>query len=123
MIETKKMKNRGVPVVNVYFVGDGLGSMLVGGAIALPALDAATRHPDGVTFIVMIASVGGLAVRGSTKFSGPDYESVFQHVTLLQVLEKTGDRFVDSGTAAGESVPQVPVVIPASAVELDETNA
>src|SRR5262249_41249218 len=62
VVEAEQVQDGGVPVVDVYLALDGLVAVLVGGAVAVAALDAAAGHPEGEAAVVVVAPVGALGV-------------------------------------------------------------
>ena len=78
VVEAKQVQNRGMPVVYVYRVFDGLVSVVVSLAIREARLDTAAGHPDRVAFVVMVAAVAVLGVRSAAELAAPDHQGVVQ---------------------------------------------
>src|SRR4030095_14246985 len=65
VIQAEEGEDGGVEVVDLGFVLDGFVTVVVTLAIAEAAADAAARHPQREGFVVVIASVAALSVRGA----------------------------------------------------------
>jgi len=123
VIQAKQVQDRGVPVVDVALVLDGFVAVLVGGSVAEAAFDSAARHPGGVALVVVVSAVAALGCGGSAELSAPDDEGVFQHVSLLEIFEESGDRKVAAFCTSFVIDGQIRVLIPALMRHLDEANA
>ena len=85
MVETQKMKNGGVPVVNGDSVFDSFVTVVVADSVAQAALQAATGHPTRKGFVVMISSIIALRVGRATEFAGPDDQRILEHAARFQI--------------------------------------
>src|ERR1044071_9497136 len=63
VIEAQQAQYRGVEIVYVEAVFDGVIADVVGGAVDEARLGAAARHPDRITIRVVVAPVAALADR------------------------------------------------------------
>ena len=63
VVEAEEVEDRGVEVVDVDLVLDGLEAELVGGAVDVAALDAAAGQPHGEAVVVVVAAVHLALVR------------------------------------------------------------
>src|SRR6185295_9336057 len=57
VIETEQGQNRGMKIVHVNFVLDGLEAELIGRAVDVAAPNTASRHPHGETVMIMVPPV------------------------------------------------------------------
>ena len=73
----------------------GLETEVVGRAIDLSALDAASRHPHRKAVMVVVAAIDFPRVRSrrghfndwrAAEFAAPDHQRVVQHPALLQIF-------------------------------------
>ena len=84
VVDAQQMKHRGVQVVDVDHVLDGVVAELVGLAVGDAGLDAAAGQPDGKALDVMVAAVA-LVHRRAAELAAPDHQRVVQQAALLQV--------------------------------------
>src|SRR5262245_18731019 len=118
VVETQEVENRGMQVVDVDLVLNGLEAELVGGAMDMAPLDSATGQPRREAVMVMVAAIHlagvgprrGQLHRGSAaELATPDHERVFEHPSLLQIGQKRGDGLI---TLLGEcTMPCCNVVV------------
>src|SRR5262249_30076713 len=103
VVEAEEVEDRGVQVVDVDGVLDGLEAEFVGGAMDMAPLDAAAGQPHGKGVVVVVAAVhlalvgaGGGELDGgrAAELAAPDDQRVVEHPALFQVLEEGGDRLV-----------------------------
>src|SRR5436190_18410035 len=71
VIESQQRENRRVQIVDVHLVLHCLVTVVIRLAVAEPAEDAAAGHPERETFIVVVATVVALRVRGASKLTAP----------------------------------------------------
>ena len=57
MVEAEEVQDRRVEVVDVDRVLDGLEAELVGGAVDVPAFDAAAGQPDREAPVIVVAAL------------------------------------------------------------------
>ena len=79
-------------------IGDGSAAQFVGLADGHAAFDPAAGHPHGESIGVVIAA-GALGVfrgRLASELAAPHDQRFVEQAALLEVLEKSGDRFVGS---------------------------
>ena len=74
MIQAETMQDRGVQVVDVDAILDGVQADVVGRAVADAALDAAAGHPDREAVGIVIAAVAALAHRRAAELAAPDHQ-------------------------------------------------
>ncbi len=89
------MQNRGMQIVNVHFVFDGVVAVLVGGTISMTPLDPAAGHPHREPVGIVVTAIVALGCRCASELASPQHERVFQQSSRLQVGQKAGDRLVD----------------------------
>lgn len=96
VIDSEQVKDRGVKVVHVDWIGDRSVSEVVGHAMGVSRFHPAAREPDGEGAGVVIATGAVLLGVGcSAEFTAPPDEGILEQPALLQVLEQSGDGFVD----------------------------
>lgn len=128
MIESEKMEEGGVKIVDVDFVFHGRVTQFIGGAVGLPAFDAGSGQPQTERASVVISArgvAGDVAIGGrrSAELAAPDDERVLEQPFLFQVAEERGDGFVGFGGFIAQGVLEVVVMIPAAVPDLDEAHA
>ena len=67
-----------MPVVDTDFAVDGFITVVVGDAETGSGFYAATGHPHGEGFDMVVASVLAFGVRGTSEFTAPDNQRVFE---------------------------------------------
>ena len=87
VIKAEQVQNRGVQVVDVDLLLDRPKAEFIGGAMHVPALDAAARQPHGETVMVEVAAVAPQVV-GETP----------RHFHGLTRREQAGANDFDFGT-------------------------
>ncbi len=123
VVEAHEMEEGGVPIVDVHFVVHGFVAVVVGEAVVHAAFDAAAGHPEGEAFVVVVASVGALAVGGAAELAAPDDEGVLEEIALFEVLKEAGDGLVDLTAVVFEGGSEVGVVVPVAVGDFDEADA
>ena len=95
VIKAEQVEDRGVHVVHVHLVGDGVLPKLVGLAEAEAGFHTRTGEPLGEAAGVVIAA-GAVALRvgRATKLAAPPDEGVFEQAALFEILQQSGDGFV-----------------------------
>ena len=103
VVEAEQVQDRGVQVVDVDRVLDGLEAELVGRAVDVAALDAAAGQPHREAVVVVVAAVDLAGVgarvrqldrRRAAELAAPDHQRVVEQAALLQVGEQRGDGLV-----------------------------
>ena len=122
MVDAHQREHRGVQVVDIDDVLDGVVAKFVGGAVGRAGLDAAAGEEDRVTGDVVVAA-GALAHRGTAEFAAPEDERVVEHAALLEVADEGAGRLVDVFRAHLHAVIQAAVKVPGAVVELDHAYA
>lgn len=117
MIDAEQMKDRGVQIVDMhraggpaFFVGLGKNRFPIGirdvvtvvirATVGDPRFDSTTSHPDReaagmVVSTIVLGRQVPLAVNGSTEFSTPDNQRVFEETASLQVLDQAGATLIN----------------------------
>src|SRR5688572_28728215 len=95
---------------------------LVRGAPRDAGLDSTTGHPDGECIDMMVAAAA-LPHRRASKLTTPQYERVFQHSALLQILHERGGRLIAELADLLHPVVEIAMVVPAAMIQLDESDA
>src|SRR4051812_36155250 len=89
VIEPEEMENRGLPLVDVDRIVDGVEAEVIARAEGEPRLDAATGEPHGERLRMMVAAIIAALRHGSAaELTTPDDERVLQHAALFEVLDQ-----------------------------------
>ena len=119
VIKTHKVQDGGVKVMDVHDILYGLEAELVGGAVDGTSLDAASRHPEGETPVVMVASGGSAAARGfqfncwrTPELARADDERLVEHPSLFEISDKGGETLVAFGGHLAVGGLYVAVTVP-----------
>ena len=123
MVETEQVQDRRVEVVDVDFVLNGFVAVIVGQAVGEAALHAAAGHPHGEGFVVVVAPIVALRVRGAAKFAAPDHQRVLEQPALLEIGEQRGDRLVHRAAVCSERRGEVEVLVPVSVRDFHKAHA
>src|SRR5262249_9774522 len=92
MVKAEQVEERGVEVVDVDPVRNGVEAELVGRAERKSRLDAAAGHPHGEGVRVVIPAVIAAALNhgGPAELAAPEDNRVVQQAALLEVLDQGG---------------------------------
>ena len=135
MVEAQEVQDRGVQVVNVDLVFDGLEAELVGRAVDVAALDAAAGQPHREAVVVMVAAVHLALIRARSRqldgrraaeLAAPDDQRVVEHPALFQILQEGADGLVALPAQLAMTGLEVVVIVPGLSLtvpELDEPHA
>ena len=126
VVEAELIEDRGVDVMNMNFVLDGVEAELVGRAEGGAGFDAAAGHEHAETVRVVVAAVLAFGHRGPAEFTAPDDEGAFEESPALEVFDQRGDGAVAPGAELGVVAFEVAVGVPLtarSAIKLDEPDA
>src|ERR1041385_934251 len=128
VIDAQTMQDGGLDVVHMDGVLHNVVAVIVGLADREARLDAPTCHPDREATAMMIAAVLGrgeaaLTIYGPAEFSTPDYQSVIEHSTLLQVEDQAGGCTIDIFAALRQILRQISMMVPIAMIELDEAHS
>ena len=105
VIEPEQVEDRGVQVVHVHRILDGLVAELVGLAVRDPRFHASSRQPEGESLVVVVSTVGVLTVWSAAELPAPDHERLVQQPSRAQVRQQAGDWPVDSPGRCGGGRP------------------
>ena len=72
-------------VVKMHLVLDGVVAVVVRCAIDKSGLHAATRHPHGEGFGIMIPAIGSLRGGCATKLAAPKHERILQQTPSFHI--------------------------------------
>src|SRR3954468_10892164 len=103
MIESKKMQEGRMQIMNVDAVFDDVEAKFVRLPEGNPGFDTAARQPHGKGLRVMIAAhaSAGLFVgfdhRSAAKFAAPNHQRIFEQSTLLQIFDQGSSRTISQG--------------------------
>ncbi len=113
VVQSEKVQNRSVEVVDVHHIFDGLIAELVGGAEAEPALDAGSRKPGCESLGVMVAALHAFLEGGhAAKLGGPDDQGIVEQAADLEVGKQGRGRLVEDRTMALIIRIDAPVAVP-----------
>ena len=96
MVNTEKVQNRGLKIMNVYLVFHRIETEIIRGSVSHSGFSSASRHPYGEGIRVVVASPSlavpdvSLNERRAAKFPAPDDQGVVEHPTHLEVLYESG---------------------------------
>ena len=122
VIDAQQVQHGCVHVMNRDDVFDGVVTEFVGRPVRRAAFDSAASHPHRISLDVVIATTA-LSHRSSAKLAGPDHEGVFQKVALFEVGQQRGGSLIAQFRGIGRRRLDVAVMIPATMVELNESNS
>ncbi len=86
VVQSHQMQNRGMQVVNVHSFFHCMDSDVVRGSISQSPFDAAARHPDRESGVMVVPSLGSLSGRCATEFPTPKDQGFFEHSSRFQIL-------------------------------------
>jgi hypothetical protein len=80
----------------VYRVLDDIESKVIGCSMNMAGFDTAPcqKHREGFVVVVSAVSFFALSHWRTTKFSAPDNQCIFKHVSVFQVLKQCGKGLV-----------------------------
>ena len=96
MVVADEFHDRGMQVMHMDFILDGLETKFVRRAVDVAAANSAASHPHGEAPVIVVSTVdlAGVAARlwkldnrSTTKFSTPNDERFFQQPALFQVCQ------------------------------------
>ena len=103
VVEAQEVQNRGVQVVDVDAVLDGLEAEVVGRAVDVAAAHAAAGQPHREAVVIVVAAVDLAGVRAllrqfdrrrAAELAAPDDERFVQQAALLEIDQQCADRLV-----------------------------
>ena len=114
-------------VVHLHRVLHDVVRVVVGLAVGDAGLHATARHPHReaagmVVAAVVVARELALAVDGAAELAGPEHQRVVEQAALLEVGDERRLRAVHRGGLLRDLAGEVPVLVPAAHVELDEPH-
>lgn len=125
VIDAEKVEEGGVEVANVNDVFLGFVAEFVGRAVTEAGLYAASGHPHGEAFDMVIASGAAFALEhgGASEFASPDNEGVLEESALFEIGEEGVGRLVRVLAADFHVFIEVAMMVPASMIELHKAGA
>src|SRR4051812_6012622 len=111
VIEAEQVQQRGIQVVHMHAIDDGLITHLIRLAIAQARLCAATGQPDGETIGTVVTAgkrvvLAGIAVffhRRPAEFRAAHHERLPEQTALIQVAQQGGEGFIGGGRFAANA--------------------
>ena len=85
VVKPECVQQRGMEVVHVHGILDGMKSEVIRRSISETTFDSSASHPHRECRRMMIATVTILDRWRSPKFRAPDNQRIFQHAALLQI--------------------------------------
>src|SRR5437016_9096363 len=131
VIESEKLKDRGVEVEHFGDILHRMHADLVGRTVDQSAFQSPTRHPDREGGLVVIATIRFGAMRRAAKLGRPNHQRFFQQASGLQVLEERGNTLIRDEGVAFVAFLQFSMLVPGAIVptvyfragDLDKANA
>ena len=112
MIKPEGIQQRGMEVMHMHRVFDGMKSEIIRRSISQTTFNTSARHPHRECRRMMIAAVAIFDRWRSPKFRAPDNQRVFQHSSLLQIGQQSCDGLVDLRTFFNQAFVIPGVMIP-----------
>ena len=91
---------------------DHFDVVIVGAAVVVARLHAASCQPHREAFRIVIAAVGTLSGRSTAKLTAPPDQRVVEHPALFEIGQESSDRQVHFASVLLVTVLQVGVLIP-----------
>src|SRR5262245_31028323 len=85
VVQTQRLKQRGVQIINPDDLLHGTIAKLVGSAMRIASFEPASRQPERERMAVMIAPILALRDRQPAKFTGPKHNGLLQQAALFEV--------------------------------------
>ncbi len=125
MVDSQEVEEGGVEIADVDDVLHRVVAEFVGLTIAEAGFDAASGHPHGESFDVVVTTGSAFPLKHgrAAKFAAPDDEGVFEKAALFEVGEERPGRFVGVACADFHVFIEAAVVVPSAVVELDKAGA
>src|SRR5438874_12857312 len=79
----------------------------VGGAVNLPAFDAAASQDDAENFRIVVAPSGAVDLGSASKFGRDHDQGGIEHPALVKVADEGGESLVELGHLAGDGILDV----------------
>ncbi len=95
VIDAELVQDRGVQIVKMDLVLDRVVPVLIGFSVRHPATNAASGHPHRKSVRIVVATISVFGCRSASEFSAPDNQGFFKQSSRLEILEQSGDGFVD----------------------------
>ena len=88
MVQAQQVQYRGVQVIDVHAVFNGIITQFVGLADRLAGVDSAASHPHRKGFDMMITTDGitRFTLWSTPKLTAPNDQGVFEQTTPLEIL-------------------------------------
>ena len=113
MIETEKVKNRRMEIMDVDHISHRAVSELVGSTMGVGLLDSRTREPGGETTRIVVTPLRALLKRRHpAKFRGPEDEGLVKKPSGFHVLKQGGDGTIEDRAVAIIVRLDPPVTVP-----------
>jgi hypothetical protein len=114
-VKSQLLEHSGMNVGHIVAILHGVETDLIGSTVCDASFDSSTSHPDRETVGAMIpASFSTLDPDPwcAAKLRRPDYNCLLQKATLLQILQKCGNRLIDLGTQLAMGRPEIVMSVP-----------
>ena len=129
MVNSEQMQDRGLEVVDVDFVVNGIKADIIGSSVGDAGFNASSSHPSGKGVGVMVTTPAfavlhvALEKRSTTEFAAPDDEGFIEHAALLEIADETCAGLVGILALGVEFRGEGAVLVPARVHELDELSS
>ena len=129
MVNSEQMQNRGLEIVDVDFVVNGIKADIIGGSVGDTGFNASSSHPSGKGVGVMVTTPCfavlhvALEERSTTEFATPDDEGFIEHTALLKIADETCAGLVCILALGVEFRGEGVVLVPTRVHELDELRS
>ena len=124
VVKAKQVEQRGVEIVDVHRIGNGVESEIVGCTVHVAPLDAASGQPHRKGAVVVIAAVVAiLHHRRSPELATPHHDRVVQEAPLLQVGDQRGARLVGIDRVCLDRLREIAVLVPRLVKELHKPHS
>jgi hypothetical protein len=123
MVETQKVQESGVEIVNMDGIGRDIETEVIGDAVDVAFFQTAASEPDAEAAVVMITTiVAALDHGGAAELAAPDDESVVEETPLFEVFDESGAGLIGSLAVFFDGFGEVTVLVPGFMKELNETD-
>ena len=85
VVEAQKMKHRGVQVMQVNLVFDGIVAVIVGSTVPNACFHTSTSEPHRVPLRIVISAIRSLGNGRASEFAAPKDQGIFHQAARLEV--------------------------------------
>src|ERR1051326_7159304 len=88
VIQTQRVQQRGVEIVNADHLFDGLVAEVVGRAVHVALLESAASKPEREAMPIVVATVLALGHGQPAELTRPEHDGVIEKTALLEVKQR-----------------------------------